>query len=115
MISKELLGEVLPTYKGFELFIDENEIIFSKDGEMYSDINIYELAHKCKEWANTLDMVKLQNNYQITSKQDWIGGVVCAKAWILDINDDLSYTSEMCISEPEAIFKACEWVLNEKD
>ncbi len=48
MISKELLSEVL----GFSIGNCWNDgvlIVWKEDG--MSDINIYELAHKCKKWG----------------------------------------------------------------
>ena len=63
-ISKELLSEVLET-KVKEFAIEKNELRYIKasDSNEIPDlifINIYELAHKCKEWA-------MNKGYQIIS------------------------------------------------
>lgn len=53
IISKELLGEVLgESIKSFQLDIGKYIAYQTNDVGGYNDtINIYELAHKCKEWA----------------------------------------------------------------
>lgn len=51
MISKKLLIEVLKCKDNVEFYQDDNYIVIGYDGENYYDINIYELQHKCKEWA----------------------------------------------------------------
>lgn len=108
MISKELLKDVMPQAK------------ITKDGEVIIDyffhdiietINIYELAHECKEWA-------VQNGYSIFTGfiHNDDDGTWCK----CDVS---KYTREeelYCIhlydykTEPEAIFKACQWILDNK-
>ena len=116
MISKELISEVLnkniiaidlnktdktvPINKLSFIYEDEEGI---KIGWQYDcDINIYELAHKCKELA-------LTQNYYISEG-----------AMIIDIfkdnvfqkgihnDDDIAYN-------PKNVFKACQWILDNKD
>ena len=97
-ISKELLSEVL----GKEVAQDNNiqiatPIVHYSNITHMSSINIYELAHKCKEWA-------WDNGYTIKSyksDEDW---------WAMIRNMYINTTTE-----PEAIFKACEWILEQKD
>ena len=48
--SKELISEVLSKEVEAERFIDSNYLTYVHSG-IYEDINIYELAHKCREWA----------------------------------------------------------------
>ena len=97
MISKKLLSAVAPQFNfNDDMTMDENEIVFWKDGEMHCDINIYELAHKCKEWA-------LVHGYDI--------GSTINEAWI--VQNDLVGEEFTANSEPEAIFQACERILNE--
>ena len=104
MISKELLSEVTP-HLAFcdDITEDENEFVFWKDGEMHSDINIYELAHKCKEWAHGKD-------YFISSKIIPFGN---SQAYIsYQLNNECHRVK--ADTEPDAIFKACEWILSNK-
>ena len=102
MISKELLSAVLGLHCGIKS-IKNSEVIYWFDciGEIREhSINIYELAHKCKEWA-------LKHPYKVISKPDNVPGL-----WEAYVN--LSLTSkhgEVADTEPEAIFKACEWIL----
>ena len=55
-ISKELVVSVLTeetenlTYD-FISDVEDNYIIFSDEGECQFEVNIYEFAFKCKEWA----------------------------------------------------------------
>ena len=101
MISKELLNVVMPQFNfSDDMTMDENELVFLKDGEMHSDINIYELAHKCKEWAWE------ENRTNIWSSLD--GENYC----IARINS-LEKKEFYSPTEPEAIFKACECILKE--
>ena len=109
MISKELLSSVLglTVVKGLELegiVLWYNGIVNINNQPPYAkelNINIYELAHKCKEWA-------LKHHYKVISKPDNVPGL-----WEAYVN--LSLTSkhgEVADTEPEAIFKACQWILD---
>ena len=121
-IIKELLSEVL------EVEIIDFNIIGNKlnyiipnyeteeDGDLiYIDlgqnINIYEFAFKCKEWA-------LIKGYIIDSL---IRGYCSGKAiCFVYVDDWQSEFSENCLksftedTEIEAIIKACEWILENK-
>lgn len=120
MISKELLSEVLasPTkvdYYGLSLFgYGDNNLMFnwksSIDGtEVRDSINIYELAHKCKEWANTkgyvLETTARTNscfaicNFSLRGKHDY--------------TDDL-WSNFRAETEPGAVFAACQWILSNR-
>ena len=129
MISKELLSEVLGV-KVLSLYthasaehigycFDES---CGNDISRQMEINIYELAHKCKEWAYNLNMPLMsgyyndkkysdkddKNEYKIYcivkmyeySSRIWIGTI-----WHEIFNAD---------TEPEAIFEACQWILENK-
>ena len=50
IISKELLSEALKT-KAWDIKISNITVICSIGNGSEYRINIYELAHKCKEWA----------------------------------------------------------------
>lgn len=113
MISKELLSEVL----GFHIeyvpvqSYNHGEVIFNKhvDFMKRETINMHELAHKCKEWAR-------DNDHHITSGNRTDGttryDVMCAHK-DCDIEELDYFFSGIFDTEPEAIFKACEWILNQ--
>ena len=106
MISKELLSAVLglTVVKVLEL---DGAILWYKGivnikGSPYAkelNINIYELAHKCKEWALNLGYILYST----------IHGYEC----YIDSRNFIDNTPVRFLaeSEPEAIFKACEWIL----
>lgn len=80
-------------------------------------INIYELANLCKEWA----------------KQESVEGIQCVlysaptepksfKKYVCHIGRPFEYDFSVrwvktftADSEPESIFRACEWILDNKD
>ena len=114
MISKELLSEVLP-------FGDIDSLIsygLSSDGDIllqYEDIdeivNIYELAHKCKEWAFSykfdFEIIRIKNvkNY----------GKIFVRVHTIHTNQCNGKEFYPFDREPEAIFKACQWILDNKE
>lgn len=130
MISKELLSKVLDLKmwktETLQITFDENIIkwrgIFLGDVGFYNsyeNINIYELAHKCKEWA--LSKSNLELISAITEE-----GAYCKIDNIIpstieyDINQmDTAYRTIFnsiifdADTEPEAIFKACEWIMEQ--
>lgn len=109
MISKELLSEIynFDVKEIIELGTDEvtYEVRFNglKNGLKYNIINIYELAHKCKEWA-WLQGFMLSSGF---SDSKWF----CE---YLQIDNDYINDYFLSDSEPEAIFKACEWILKKE-
>lgn len=113
MINKELLSEVInkkivvDDISNIEL--KENTITFIEDywdedegSGFYRShtINIYELAHLCKEWA--------------ISKGFITHSVRNLKEYVVYLSGDFREPSDdfRCNSEPEAIFKACQWILD---
>ena len=110
MISKELLSEILKEYK-FPFSYEYNtyndytkKIYFYVNSELKIDffsINIYELAHKCKEWA--------------ISKGWVLHEVRNLKEYIIYFSGDFRESSNdfRADTEHEAIFQACEWILKE--
>jgi len=105
--SKELLSKVLNveiTYLTDRL--DGNLMPYQvARQEGWSTINIYEFAHRCKEWAWDKHRYKLKS------------GIFIGRKGALKQNEyactDYESISENANSEPEAIFKACEWILKE--
>jgi len=116
MISKELLSEVL----GYEvLSYDGTYHTFIKNGITYANypLNIYEVAYKCKEWV-------WDNGYQLRSSYKSIimdREPFCEVISTNNMNNTseeplyMLVTNQGGISEPEAIFNACEWVYKEKE
>ena len=107
MISKELLSEVLKK-EIREFVIEKNELRYIlKDDinnipELYF-INIYELSHKCKEWAfnqgySYIGNNKLLNIYREDSQ------MICI------INKDIINWFDINVD-----FIACEWILKEQN
>jgi len=117
MISKELLDTVLRTnVQQDDYYLKNNFLSYSycrSDNEWISkEINIYELVHKCKEWA------KYKGYYIHSSVGDasWGHFEFTPTAKIQSSRDGfLNIDSFMGETEPEAIFKACEWILKRKE
>lgn len=116
MISKELLNKVLNieivSYEMKQkniLAYEYNKVSKNQwSGKTFCNrsINIYELAHKCKEWALSKGYII---NSGATTSNDWsstIYKVIKENPYI----KELSHTWEQ--SEPEAIFRACQWILD---
>ena len=122
MISKELLSEVL----NCEVLDIDNEIpdfiplvsymakhrIPTMEKTFDADINIYELAHKCKEWA-------FQRWYDIYSCVDSDEAYAFLHNFktsdvLQDRPNIMPFDQEIVAdTEPEAIFKACEWIMEQ--
>ena len=120
IISKELLREVL----GRKTITDIAGDGWGKDDEIaywFQDrvfcINIYELAHKCKEWAYA-------KGYSISSAYGFGDDEMSFSYASLDkigvgldtgsIENIDVFHSMATRDEPEAIFKACQWILDNK-
>ena len=102
-ISKELLSEIMQLgilevgeiddcYLSFKYYILDDDFLDAC-------INIYELAHKCKEWADSIGYILYS---AIHGYECYIDG----RSFI--DNTPVRFLAE---SEPEAIFKACQWIL----
>ena len=101
LISKELLSEVLgyQVTKISLLNTRTNSINITGDTEKYTprttSISIYALQHLCKEWALSKGHTF---NVQMSNDRTLV--------YIGSINVDISAKTE-----PEAIFKACDFIL----
>ena len=122
MISKELLNKVLNieivSYQMKQkniLAYEYNKVSKNQwSGKTFCNrsINIYELAHKCKEWAVNLS----PNKHAFSSYSRW-GDLRNYKK-----NNGFYYICQHLVSgaqfeaetEPEAIFKACQWILDKE-
>ena len=111
IISKELLSEVLGVhvrdgwYFDCELLLYTYDKILGLDENYHAEINIYELAHKCKEWAWSNHKLSIISGYTIS-------GNIVANIMIKHMN--MCEHHHKADTEPEAIFKACEWILKDK-
>ena len=87
-----------------------------------AEINVYELAHKCKEWAFDLGIevssgkdvckegINIDGYYPNINYGQW--RVYCmSEAEVFEAPDDYFYAD----TESEAIFKACEWILSQQE
>ena len=131
MISKELLSEILHenrvTIKNlcisnniliYVSFCSPNELNGTNYNEhllndyhclkadIYQEINIYELAHKCKEWALKKDKYKWLFSYKAF--------IDCWCDIVDNHNRKNIIMSFRADTEPEAIFKACQWILENR-
>lgn len=110
MISEELLSEVLELKSG-NVFIKEietrnNDIEYLCNVGGWNLLNIYELAHKCKEWA--FKNHKIIINSRITSKTKLINGYA-------EIIKNCNYLyGDYEDTEVEAIFKVCQYIMENK-
>lgn len=119
--SKELLSEVFGKKVSYIDILKEDcdthntfKVIFQFDNIYYGgisgiedeNINIYELANKCKVWAYTKKFI-LNSEYYPLDNLQYSGGCLLA-----DIRtSDTEYFNGK--SESEAIFKACDYILKE--
>jgi len=114
-ISKELLSEVLAQPTKIDIYSIEkynnNALIYKwkssiDNSEVTAVINIYELAHKCKQWA-------LKSKLNILLTVEFRIEDVLVRLIRYDLDE--YFTAQ---SEPEAVFKATSYVmeqLKEKD
>ncbi len=102
MISKELLSEVLGKEYDVKHITIQGTTVWYDNYESCT-INIYELAHLCKEWA-------LKYNILIIAyKHDFAVAKISNNITGKRVSDSM-FSSD---TEPEAIFKACQWILKE--
>ena len=118
MISKELLSEICQTNL---MSLGKLEVVGSDiclyDCSMQPDIymcwNIYEFTHKCKEWAYTNKYRLSSGQHRLNTKQEHyinnqIASYFCSVYYITNDDSDIQIDAN---TEPEAIFKACQWIL----
>lgn len=116
--SKELLSEILGLeVYGVKLIQQTSTIrfIFDAIGENRdSSINIYELAHKCKEWAYKKEFKLLSGfdepQYENSPKEYSciINHIYCEGG----CRNDNNFIAD---TEPEAVFKASQWIYDNKE
>ena len=107
-ISKELIKNVLVKEtenlsEDFSFYIDEDYIVFRDEGETLFDYNIYKFTFKCKEWAFDKGYP-----FNVLYRHDYWDR--CELKYDVDLyNHRKSFCSDI---EDEAIFLACEYILN---
>lgn len=104
-LLSEVLGREVKEGKG-RIVINDNLVTFAYiDEDMWSDINIHELAFKCKEWA-----VNEHDIYISTvAGEDRKSGVFYTSSFkFKNIRIDLYECTE-----PEVIFSSCDHILGE--
>ena len=112
MISRELLSEVLKEdlhrigridqvancihYKIYNDFLEDT----------YYAVNIYELAHKCKEWAGDKGYILLSKDKEC---------LIYSIDEVYDVVECLNQYEEYfeADTEPEAIFKATSYIMEQ--
>ena len=108
IISKELLSEVLGI-QILEVVPTKGNVIWYVFKDCYEGkdfINVYELAHKCKEWAKN-------QGYYLLSALVKSSGICMFDLSHKKIDNYRNVTKRN--TEPEAIFAACQWILDNKD
>ena len=85
----------------------------SMQPDIYMCWNIYEFAHKCKEWAYTNKYRLSSGQHRLNTKQEHyinnqIASYFCSVYYITNDDSDIQIDAN---TEPEAIFKACQWIL----
>jgi hypothetical protein len=117
LISKELLSEVLHeevTQTG--TIMEHNQALqYSTESQVHyslnKHINVFELAHLCKEWARSeglemfiYELKDSQKNYEVRvlrkGERD---------------SEEYIFSWWNLATEPEAVIKACQWILDNKD
>ena len=133
-ISKELLTEVLE-YEIKDFIIKDNLLKYDPNYSLdmsnnhkiltyRKSINIYELSHKCKEWAKS-NLFSYMNIGTISETRACLDlrtkfnfgiwrGYSCSIV-TLDERHEVLYTTKCFDTEPEAIFQACQWLIDNKD
>ena len=106
-MNKKLLSEVLGEEVTFIYEeLDEYNMLHYIINNCKCRTNIYELAHKVKEWALSL-------NFKLYSVLVKDGSKTNLHKVFKNINKSIIDKTFRADTEPEAIFKAGEWVLKE--
>lgn len=116
MISKELLSKVLGIADCRVNQMIGTTLEYYSSIKGWRKINIYELAHKCKEWAWNTQNYQISSmfiNLEFKTAKELSEAPQCqANMW----NDNGEFAGYFdAKTEPEAIFKACKWILDNKD
>lgn len=116
-ISKKLIKNVLVKETenlsdDFTFNIKDNYILFVDEGESQFEVNIYEFAFKCKEWAlnkgytiesHTNRSCLSGNNYEYFSIAKIFKGTNSMRINTIEENTEI-----------ESTIQACKWILKEE-
>lgn len=118
-VSKKLVEAIIGEDIYGTIFVKDNVVQYTTLGtteyafDMLEnhEINIYEFAFKCKEWAVNLS----PNKHALSSYPRWgdIRNYKKTNGFYYICQHLVSGAQFEAETEPEAIFKACEWLLNE--
>ena len=101
-ISKELVSEVFKL-NICEAYIENNKLYFDMGLPLIQSINLYEFSNMCKEWAFDKGYP-----FNVLYRHDYWDR--CELKYDVDLyNHRKSFCSDI---EDEAIFLACEYILN---
>lgn len=120
-INNNLLSQILDIPLENIQFIDKVDDLFIYNRNYISElrswhknagaINIYELAHKCKEWAWNEYSVRIESGRMYGFNTEvWNAVISVYNGHIFYIEDSEHW--EESNNEPEAIFKACQYILD---
>lgn len=126
MISKELFAAVMASELPQGL-CELNDLTFDSDNDVgyyhaqYQQyvnygiqyINIHELAYKCKEWASKQD-IYIWSSYNFALSTGRAIFDLRLKRRYGDVLPKFAEHEFETDTEPEAIFKACQWILENK-
>lgn len=131
MVSKELLQQTLGHLTVKEVVstdknrIDNNIYYTVNEIDILQSVNIYELAFKCKLWALNLTTIegyaKHLNGFQLSTrlsmKDCYPYQCICEVTYYEKYKDNIKQELVIKIadSEPEAIFKACNYIMELND
>lgn len=118
MISKELITQALEMYPQYskddectgniQYRTGTNIIHFEVNSNSMQSTNIYELQHKCKIWAYKNGFI-LRSEYYPPDSFLFSGGCLLVN---ISTEESMWFNGTL---EPKAIFKACQWVLDNKE
>ena len=97
---KKAVFDLRIIHKNIRTDVKPSEFVALYDGT-WNVVNIYELMHKCKKWA-------LTQGYDIASSSQGYANITT-----LDSINQHGYFAQD--TEFEAVLKAAQWVLNNKD
>lgn len=123
--SKELLSDVMgfhcdnismnETDIEYYEYVSHKDVVDIEDKE-FKIINIYELMHLMKEWAMSYEYY-IYSRCRIKNRGASVTAIATTVKRTLFSIPDLSHTDIETYNkgktEPEAVIKACEWILKE--
>ena len=141
LIKNVLVKETENLSDDFTFDIIDNYIIFADDGECMFEVNIYEFVFKCKKWAYKQEIGKpcigqhlmyginiitkycdneylatIDNGKDLNCSLDFYGLSAMHNSSVVQFNYKAQTVKDICFyanTEPEAVFKACEWIVEQ--